>query len=47
MLELPALAVVEPIEEVLVRLRLLPLLVVCAQIAAIAMLLVDHLQEVL
>jgi hypothetical protein len=45
--ELPALAIIEPVEEVLIRLCLLPRLVVCAQIAAIAMFLVDHFQEVL
>ncbi|PYI24154.1 hypothetical protein BO99DRAFT_127138 [Aspergillus violaceofuscus CBS 115571] len=42
-----ALAVVEPVEEVLLRGRGLPVHVVDAQVAAVAVFQVDHLQEVL
>jgi hypothetical protein len=47
MLKVLSIAVVEPIEEVLVCLCLLPLLVVCAQITAVAVLLIDHFEKIL
>lgn len=46
-LEVLAIPIVQPVVEVLVRVFLLPVVVVCAQIAAIAVLLIHHLEEVL
>lgn len=47
MFEMPTLALVEPMEEILVCVGPLPLLVVCAQITAVPMFLINHLEEVL